>query len=58
MLDGLPLTVALVVDRVTHGKGAMPPFAQRIRPRFHFASNFFSNSLTRSCNRRNSRQRK
>ena len=29
-LDGLPLTEALVVDRVTHGKGAMPSFATRL----------------------------
>jgi cytochrome c oxidase subunit I len=30
VLDGLPLTEALVVDRVTHGKGAMPSFATQL----------------------------
>jgi mono/diheme cytochrome c family protein len=30
VLDGLPLTEALVVDRVTHGKGGMPSFATRL----------------------------
>ena len=30
VLDGLPLTTTLVVDRVTHGKGGMPPFAARL----------------------------
>jgi cytochrome c oxidase subunit 1 len=30
VLDGLPLTEALVVDRVTHGKGGMPSFAARL----------------------------
>ena len=32
VLDGLPLTTALVVDRVTHGKGGMPPFGSRLSP--------------------------
>ena len=30
VLDGKPLTTALVVDRVTHGKGPMPPFASQL----------------------------
>ena len=30
VLDGKPLTTALVVDRVTHGKGPMPSFASRL----------------------------
>ena len=30
VLDGLPLTTALVVDRVTHGKAGMPPFGSRL----------------------------
>jgi cytochrome c oxidase subunit 1 len=30
VLDGRPLTVALVVNRVTHGKLAMPSFASRL----------------------------
>jgi cytochrome c6 len=30
VLEGKRLAAALVVDRVTHGKAAMPPFASRL----------------------------